>query len=107
MTLQVLAHLGPTGICFKSGKLCQELLEQHTSLTNARNTTALSIFRLAKGVSCVLTLVNLGWVAALSSTSQLILGSQARQVMRDWGGAPGLPRHLARESLIGLQEINR
>ena len=107
MTLQVLAHLGPTGIFFKSGKLCQELQEQHTSLTNARGTTALSTFRLAKVASCVLTPANLEWVGDLSSTSRLILGSRARQTMKDLGGVRGLPRHLARGNPIGLQETSR
>ena len=107
MTLQVLAHPGITGICFKNGKLCQELQEQHTSLTNARGTIALSTFRSAKVASFVLSPANLEWAAGLSSTSRLILGSRARPAMRGSGGARGLPRHLAKANPIGLQETSR
>ena len=107
MALQVWAPPGPTGTFFKNVKLCQGLQEQHTSLTNARGTTALSTFTLGKGASCVSTPANLGWVAALSSTSRRIPGSRARLATRGWVGAADLPRHQARGNPIGLQETNR
>ena len=107
MILQVWEHLGRTGIFFRNAKLCLGSQEQHTSRTNARDTTALNIFRLPKVESCVSSLANPGWVAARCSTNPLTLGNRAKQAMRDWAGVRGHRQHQARGSPIGSEGTNR